>query len=202
MLCYILAVALTPWCEKATSKASPPKSFLFFLIAVVNISPQSLTAQVKPQDLTKNPHRYSHTLILFTLTGFLFFDLSIQNRHFLSSLSVHFASIGIGVVSMFWVISSSVLYNPLPDLQTHWPLSSLREISAAKQFRSFTRTSFFPGVNGREPRNDQVSWVNNTFVFINRKVEPHVTPPGRSQSNMVKAKSPHSALNCWGGRTF
>lgn len=111
-------------------------------------------------------------LMLFTLTSFLFSDLSIQNRHFHSSLSVHFAWIGIRMVSMFWVISSSVLYNPLPDLQTHWPLSSLREISAAKQFCSFSRTKFFPGLNGREPCHDQVSWVINTFVFINMKVKP------------------------------
>lgn len=116
----------------------------FVSLAFINVSSRPLKAQVQPQDLTKNPHRYSfcYLLIVFTLTGFLFSDLSIQNRPFLSSLSVHFASISIRVVSMFWVISS-VLYNPLPDLQTHWPLSSLGEISATKQFHSFTRTSFF-----------------------------------------------------------
>lgn len=84
-----------------------------FLIAtaVISVSPQSLKPQVKPQDPTKNPHRYSFRflLILFTFTAFLFSDLSIQNRHFLSSLSEHFASIDIRVVSMFRVVSSSVL---------------------------------------------------------------------------------------------
>lgn len=70
---------------------------IVFLIAIaaVNIS-SSLKPQIEPQDLVM-------------LTGFLLFDLSMQNCPFLSSLSVHFASIDISVVSMFWVISSSAL---------------------------------------------------------------------------------------------
>lgn len=159
------------------SKCLTTKIFFFFFFFNHNSGCQYLTTvfestcQTTGEDQEPTQTFIPFLLIPFTLTGFLFSDLSIQNRHFLSSLSVHFASIGIRVVSMFWVISSSVLYNPLPDLQTHWPLLSLGEISAAKQFRSFTRTSVFPGLNRREPPNDRLSWVNNTFVSINRKVE-------------------------------
>lgn len=180
----------------------------FVSLAFINVSSQSLKAQVQPKHLTKSSHRYSfcYLLIVFTLPGFLFSDLSIQNRPFLSSLSVHFASISICVISMFWVISS-VLYNPLPDLQTHWPLSSRGEISAAKQFHSFSRTSFFfQGLNGREALLDQVRWVNNTSVSINRKVEP--TRLSRTWPHLAGPTVTGSRLNlqlgtnCGGGRTF
>lgn len=80
-------------------------------IRVINISPQSFKTTSQTTELDQEPTQVfiQFWLILFSLSGFLFFDLSIQNRPFLSSLSVHFASIDIRVVSTFWVVSSSGL---------------------------------------------------------------------------------------------
>ena len=89
-------------------------------------------------------------LILFTLTGLPFADLSIQNRHFLSSLSVRFASIGICVVSMFWVISSSVHTWPTNTLTSRLSEKFLLQNNSVR----LPEHHFFLGLNWGEPHND------------------------------------------------
>ncbi len=61
------------------------------------------------------------------------------HRSFLSCLTLQFAPINIHVSACFWsspVLSEPDLYNPLPDLQTHWPLQALREISTGQQLKN------------------------------------------------------------------
>lgn len=206
MLRCILAVAHTPWCEKAILKAWPPTSFFFIAIAVVNISPQFLKAQVKP-DQEPTQVFIPFLLILFTLTGFLFSDLSIQNRHFLSALSVHFASIGIRVVSMFWVISSSVLYNTLT-----WPTNTLTSLASRRNFCCRTIPFVYQNIIFSRAKRERTSqwWGQLSKQHIcfhqqesgTNKGQPHVTSPGRSQSNMIKAKSPTLHLTAEEGELF
>lgn len=77
----------------------------------------------------------------------------------LSCLSVQCAPIDTRVVSMFWVISSPDLTFtiPLPDLQTHWPLWAIREISTRKQPE--TRKSFYnTAENCKQVEKKQQAW--------------------------------------------
>lgn len=104
--------------------------------------------QAEPQRLSKNTH--IQVFFLFLLITYILYvhPLSLlpsfhPNRSFLSCLTVQFAPIDIHVVSMFLVLFSPDLHNPLPDLQTHWPLQTLREISTGKQLKNKIQPLFF-----------------------------------------------------------
>lgn len=111
---------------------------LVFIIVVVNVF---ITAfGVHRPNRSDWPGTHTQVFFLFfanhiySLCSPSFSAPPLYTRYFLSCLTIQFASIDIHVVSMFLVLSSPNLTFtiPLRDLQTHWPLQALREISTRK----------------------------------------------------------------------
>lgn len=127
---------------------------------------------------------------------------------FLSCLSVQCAPIDTRVVSMFSVISSPDLTFtiPLPDLQTHWPLWAIREISTRKQPE--TRKSFYNNCKQvkKNSRGDKGVWYPNSTTVVcgwtNRKghksSQTHVFSPGLASLLPKREAQPQTHRHkCW-----
>lgn len=103
------------------------------------------------------------------------------------------------VVSRFLVLSSPDLTFtiPLPDLQTHWPLQALREISTGKQGKNKIRKSLSCSAENSKQEShssgDKGVWcTNSTFVPSGRQESSDTSSQARVTSHCLSPLLPES----------